>query len=275
MDLNIMKIAFIGGGNMGEAILAALIEKKLCTPADICVSDVSQERLQSLKDKYGVVVTGSNREAVAGKDVIVLAVKPQTLTEILPDLKGNLKATQLVLSIMAGVRISKIGEGLAHQRIVRSMPNTPARIGYGASGWTATSEVTKNQKDSARAILGAMGKEIYFDDEKYLDMVTAVSGSGPAYVFLLAEALIEAAVKIGLPRQEAETLVSQTMLGSAHLLEQSGQPPADLRRNVTSRGGTTEAALKVFENGGFSKLVEDAVKAAYNRAKELGEAAKS
>jgi len=265
-----MKIAFIGGGNMGEAMLAALLEKKLCAPADICVSDVSKERLQSLKDKYGVAVTGSNREAAAGKDVIVLAVKPQTLPEILPDLKGSLKATQLILSIMAGVRISKIGEGLPHRRIVRAMPNTPARIGYGASGWTATAEITKNQKDSARAILGAMGKEIYFDDEKYLDMVTAVSGSGPAYIFILAEALIEAAVKIGLPRKEAEALVSQTMLGSVHLLAQSGQPPAELRRNVTSRGGTTEAALKVFADGGFSRLVEDAVKAAHLRAKELG-----
>jgi pyrroline-5-carboxylate reductase len=267
----IMKIAFIGGGTMGEAILAALLEKKICTPADISVSDVSQECLNALKNKYGVAVTGSNREAAAGKDIIILAVKPQSLPEVLAGLKGSLKAAQLVLSIIAGKNINNISQGLGHQRIVRSMPNTPARIGYGVTGWTATSEVTPPQKAQARAILGAMGKEIYFDDEKYLDMVTAVSGSGPAYFFLLAEALIEAAVKIGLPYQEAETLALQTMLGSAHLLQQSGQTPAELRRAVTSRGGTTEAALKVFENGGFSKLVEDAVKAAYNRAKELGE----
>jgi pyrroline-5-carboxylate reductase len=265
-----MKIAFIGGGNMGEAMLAALLEKKLYTPADISVSDVSQERLQALKNKYGVAVTASNREAAAGKDVIVLAVKPQALPEVLADLKGSVKSTQLVLSIIAGKNINNISQGLGHQRIVRSMPNTPARIGYGASGWTATGDVTAKQKDSVRAILGAMGKEIYFDDEKYLDIVTAVSGSGPAYLFLLAESMIEAAVNIGLPRKEAEALVSQTMLGSAHLLQQSGQPPAELRRNVTSRGGTTEAALKVFENGGFNKLVEDAIKAAYQRARELG-----
>jgi pyrroline-5-carboxylate reductase len=265
-----MKTAFIGGGNMGEAILAALIEKKLALAKDICVSDVNTERLQYLKNKYGVAVTGKNRDAVAGKDVIVLAVKPQSLPEVLAGLKGSLKNNHLVLSIVAGVKIAKIGEGLGHKNIVRAMPNTPAQIGYGMTGWTATSEVTPEQKDSARAILGAMGKEIYFDDEKYLDMVTAVSGSGPAYVFLLAEALIEAAVKIGLPLEEAGGLVMQTLLGSARLLAQSGRPPAELRRNVTSRGGTTEAALKVFAAGDFAGLVEKAVKAAFDRARELG-----
>jgi pyrroline-5-carboxylate reductase len=265
-----MKIAFIGGGNMGEAMLAALIEKKICLPAAICVSDVSAERRQYINNRYGVPVTGRNGEAVAGKDIIVLAVKPQTLPEVLPDLKGSLQSSQLVLSIIAGATIRKIGEGLGHQRLVRAMPNTPARIGYGVTGWTATQEVTVRQKESARSVLGAMGKEIYFGDEKFLDMVTAVSGSGPAYFFLLAEALIEAAVKIGLPLQEAEGLVTQTMLGSAQLLVRSGRPPAELRRNVTSRGGTTEAALNVFEKGGFSRLVADAVKAAYKRAQELG-----
>jgi pyrroline-5-carboxylate reductase len=265
-----MKIAFIGGGNMGEAILAALIEKNLAAPADICVSDISQERLDYLRKKYGVAVSVSNKEAVISKDIIVLAVKPQTLPEVLPDLEGSIKAAQLVLSIMAGVRISKIREGLGHKRIVRSMPNTPARIGSGVTGWTATTEVTARQKESACIILGAMGKEIYFDDEKYIDMVTAVSGSGPAYVFLLAESLTEAAVNIGLPRKEAEELVVQMIFGSAKLLVKSGQPPAELRRAVTSRGGTTEAALKVFENGGFGKLVEEAVKAAHRRAQELG-----
>ena len=265
-----MKIAFIGGGNMGEAILAALLEKKLAVAKDICVSDVNRERLDYLKKQYNVAVAGSNKEAVIGKDVIVLAVKPQTLSEVLPDLKTNLKSTQLILSIIAGVTIGKIGQGLAHRRIVRSMPNTPARIGCGAAGWTATAEVTKEQKESARAILGAMGTEIYFDDEKYLDMVTAVSGSGPAYFFLLAECLIEAAVSIGLSRKDAETLVSQTMLGAANLLTQSGRPPAELRRSVTSKGGTTEAALTVFADGGFAGLVAEAVKAAHKRAKELG-----
>jgi pyrroline-5-carboxylate reductase len=265
-----MKIAFIGGGNMGEAILAALLEKKLAKPTDIYVSDVSQERLNFLKKQYKVAVTAHNKEAIIDKDVIVLAVKPQSLPEVLAGLKGNVKASQLVLSIIAGARINKIGEGLGHKKIVRSMPNTPARIGYGVSGWTATAEVTKIQKESARAILGAMGEEIYFDDEKYLDMVTAVSGSGPAYFFLLADAMIEAGLKIGLGQKEAQALVTHTMLGAGQLLAQSGQTPAELRRAVTSKGGTTEAALKAFEQGGFEELTAKAVRAAYERAKELG-----
>ncbi len=265
-----MKMAFIGGGNMGEAMLAALLRKILCAPGDIDVSDISRERLQYLKDAYGVAVTGSNREAIAGKDIVILAVKPQSLPEVLDDLKGEVESTQLVLSIVAGVRISKIGEGLAHKRIVRSMPNTPARIGYGVTGWTATKEVTATQKESARIILGAMGKEIYFDDEKYLDMVTAVSASGPAYFFLMAESLIGAGREIGLSRDEAEVLVRQTMFGSAHLLVESDKTPAELRQAVTSRGGTTEAALKAFAEGRFGEVVDKAVRAAYERAKELG-----
>jgi pyrroline-5-carboxylate reductase len=265
-----MKIAFIGGGNMGEAMLAAITEKILCSPADVTVSDVNKERLQFLENRYGPAVTTKNREAAAGKDVVVLAVKPQSLPEVLADLKGTLESTQLVLSIVAGKTIASLSRRLGHRCIVRAMPNTPARIGYGVTGWTATGEVTPWQKDSVRAILGAMGKEIYFDDEKLLDMVTAVSGSGPAYLFLLAESLIEAAVKIGLSAEEASELVRQTLLGSAHLLVQSGRPPDELRRSVTSPGGTTEAALKVFEEGGFGRLVNKAVRAAYNRAGELG-----
>lgn len=265
-----MKIAFIGGGNMGEAMLAAVLKKKLAASADICVSDVSESRREYLKKPHGIAVTASNREAVEGKDIVVLAVKPQNIAEVMADLKGCLKSTQLVLSIAAGVKISTICQGLGHSRAVRCMPNTPAQVGFGMSAWTATAEVTEEQKGWSRAILGAMGKEIYFDDEKYLDMATAVIGSGPAYVFLFTESLIDAAVNIGLPRKEAEELVSQTMLGSAHLMQESGKPPAELRRNVTSRGGTTERALKVFEEGGFAKLVEDAVEAAYRRAKELG-----
>ena len=200
-----MKIAFIGGGNMGEAILAALLQKKLCRPADISVSDISESRRQYLNKQYRVAVTADNKEAVQGKDVVVLAVKPQNIKEVLADLKGLLKTSQLILSIAAGVKISTIVAGTGHHKVVRSMPNTPAQIGFGISGWTATREVTAAQKQAARAILGAMGKEIYFDDEKYLDMVTAVSGSGPAYVYLFAESLIEGAVGVGLKRQDAET----------------------------------------------------------------------
>lgn len=255
---------------MGEAMLAAVIEKQLSTPQAVSVSDVKEERRKYLKSKYGVVVTTSSREAAAGKDVVVLAVKPQNLSEVMSEMKGCLKSTQLVLSIIAGAKINTLSRGLGHHRIVRAMPNTPAQIGIGMTAWTATSEVTPEQKESARSILQAMGKEIYFDDEAYLDMATAVSGSGPAYFFLLAESMVDAAVKIGLPREAAEALVSQTMLGSAQLLQKSGKAPAELRQNVTSPGGTTAAALKVFEQGRFSELVREAVEAAYSRAREMG-----
>jgi len=265
-----MKITFIGGGNMGEAMLAAVLEKELAAPADVSVSDISEERRDYLKERYDVTVTGDNKAAASGRDIVVLAVKPQNLAEVAEGLKGCLKATQLVVSIVAGVTIDTLSKGLGHNRIVRVMPNTPAQIGYGISVWTATAGVTDEQKGWTQSILTAMGKEIYFRNEEYLDMVTAVSASGPAYFFLFAEALIEAAVNIGLPRQDAEALVAQTMLGSAHLMQQSEKPPAELRRNVTSRGGTTERALQVFEEGGLAKIVAEAVEAAYKRAKELG-----
>ncbi len=265
-----MKIAFIGGGNMGEAMLAAVIEKQLSTPQVVSVSDVKEERRKYLKSRYGVVVTASSREAAAGKDVVVLAVKPQNLPEVMSEMKGCLKSTQLVLSIIAGAKINTLSRGMGHHRIVRAMPNTPAQVGGGISAWTATADVTAVQRGRAGSILQAMGKEMYFGDEAYLDMATAVSGSGPAYFFLLAESMVDAAVKIGLPREAAEALVSQTMLGSAQLLQKSGKAPAELRKNVTSPGGTTAAALKVFEQGKFSDLVREAVEAAYSRAREMG-----
>jgi pyrroline-5-carboxylate reductase len=255
---------------MGEAILAAVLEKKLAAPANISVSDISNSRRRYLKEKYSVSVTKSNRFAVPGKNVIILAVKPQNMPEVLADLKGQLKLTQLVLSIAAGVKIETISQGLGHGKIVRAMPNTPAQVSFGMSGWTATTAVTRTQKKQAQAVLAAMGREIYFDDEEYLDMVTAVSGSGPAYFYFFAESLADAAVAIGLSRPDAEQLVRQTMFGSARLLRISGKTPAELRRAVTSKGGTTERALQVFEDGGFAGLVTTAVRAAYLRAKELG-----
>jgi pyrroline-5-carboxylate reductase len=265
-----MKIAFIGGGNMGEAIVASLLGKKLCKPKDISVSELIGARRDYLREQYDVSVTDNSKEAVSGKDVIVLAVKPQNIGDALAALKGNLKPGQLVLSIAAGVTIKTIKNGLAHDTIIRSMPNTPAQIGLGITGWTATKETTDEQKAWARTILGAMGKEIYFDNEAALDMVTAVSGSGPAYFYLFAETLIQAAVNLGLDIKDAETLVKQTMLGAAHLVNASEKPVAELRRNVTSKGGTTEQALKVFEESGLAAIVDKAVAAACRRAKELG-----
>ena len=265
-----MKIAFIGGGNMGTAILSALLEKGLTSPDDVSVSDISDDRRDYLKQKYDVAVTGDNRQAIDGADVVVLAIKPQHLAEVMADLDGKLKSAQLALSIIAGATIKTLTSGLNHRCVVRVMPNTPAQIGEGMSVWTATTEVTEQQKGWASSILGAVGREIYVDDEKYLDMVTAVSGSGPAYFFLFVEALVEAAVDIGLSPDMAQEMVLQTMLGSGHLIRESGKPPAELRRMVTSKGGTTAAALDELGRGGFNELVLRAIRAAYNRARELG-----
>jgi pyrroline-5-carboxylate reductase len=265
-----MKVAFIGGGKMGEAIIRSILKSKVCSVKDISVSDISESRRLYLKKQYGVAVTADNKAAVAGREVIVLAVKPQNINEVLTDLKGSLKPSQLLLSIAAGIKINKIQKGTGHRGIVRAMPNTPAQIGLGMSGWTAARGVTERQKLRAKKILGAMGKEIYFGSEKHLDMVTAISGSGPAYVYLFAESLIEGAVGLGLKRKDAEKLVVQTVLGAAQMMDKAGKTPAELRRDVTSKGGTTERALKVFEGSKLAGIVNKAVEAAYERAKELG-----
>ncbi len=265
-----MKIAFIGGGVMGEAILSAVLSKGLSTAQTTFVSDVSEARRQYLEQKYCVGLTNDNRLAAERGDVVILAVKPQNLAQAMTDLNGRLKPGQLVLSIIAGARIETLCRGLNHNYVVRAMPNTPAQIGEGITVWTATTEVTDQQKKWAGSILGALGKEIYVADEEYLDMATAVSGSGPAYFFLFVESLVESAVNIGLPHDTATELVLQTMLGSAHLIQKSDKTPAELRRMVTSPGGTTAEALLQFEKGNFRQLVMQAVTAAYNKAKQLG-----
>jgi len=265
-----VKIIFIGGGVMGEAMLSAILEKGLSTPQAISVSDIDEARRQYLGQEYGVTVMSDNRLAVANSDVVVLAIKPQNLAKVMAELNGRLKPSQLVLSIIAGARINTLRLGLSHSQVVRAMPNTPAQIGEGISVWTATTEVSEQQKEWAGSILEAMGKKIYVDDEKYIDMATAVSGSGPAYFFLMVESLVDAAVHIGLPFDMAQELVLQTMLGSGHFIQRSGKSPAELRRMVTSPGGTTAEALLQLEKGGFSELVMQAVIAAYNKAKRLG-----
>ncbi len=265
-----MKVSFIGGGNMGEAILSLLISRKIVKPADVCVGEVVETRRKYLKETYGVRVTDSNAEAAAGADVILLAIKPQTLPLAMPDLAGKLKRSQVVLSIIAGAKITTLAAGLQHDRIVRAMPNTPAQIGEGMAVWTATPQVTARQRQWAARILKNIGDEIFVPEEALLDAVTAVSGSGPAYFFLFIEALIGAAAEIGLERDMAKVMVLQTMLGSGHLVQHSDRTPAELREMVTSKGGTTAAALAVFEQGDFRGLVKRAVAAAYRRSLELG-----
>ena len=255
---------------MGEAMVSAILDKGLAKPEAIWVSDISEARRKHLEQKYSVAVTDSNRQAAEMGEVVVLAIKPQNLAEVMTELGGQLKPAQLVLSIIAGARINTLSLGLKHGCIVRVMPNTPAQIGEGVSVWTATAEVSEQQRGWASAILGAMGKEIYVDDEGYIDMATAVSGSGPAYFFLVMESLIDAAVAIGLSRDMARELVLHTMLGSGHLIQKSGKEPTELRKMVTSPGGTTAQALLHLDKGGFSQLLIEAVKAAYDKSKRLG-----
>ncbi len=265
-----MKIGFIGGGNMAEAILAAVLRRNLASPGDIIISDIDTGKRSVLAQKYQVQAVSDNLAAIGERDIVILAVKPQVLTEVMTGLQGRLKPGQLVLSIIAGKSIQTIATGLGHDCIVRSMPNTPAQIGEGMTVWTATPRVTPRQKRWSSSILGVMGAEIYVDTEKYLDMATAVSGSGPAYVFLFVESMTDAAVNLGFTPEMARKLVLQTLLGSAHLLQQSGRSPQELRHMVTSPGGTTAAAITAFEKGGFPALVSQAVRAAHERARQLG-----
>ena len=255
---------------MGEVILSSIMDKRIAKMKDIIVSDISEPRRHFLEQKYTILTTSDNQLAISDANIIVLAIKPQTLPMVINELKNKIKPSQLIISIIAGKTISALRGGLIHDRIVRSMPNTPAQIGEGVTVWTATREVTTTQKKQAALILGAMGREFYVEDERFLDMATAVSGSGPAYLFYFVESFIEAAVAIGWDRSMAKDLVFNTVLGSAQLLIQSDRDPADLRRMVTSPGGTTAEAVRVFDEGKLVELITRAVKAAYEKAQLLG-----
>jgi len=265
-----MKIAFIGAGTMGEAMIKGLLAKGTAKPAEIAACDVKQARLDEVVARYGVTPYASMHEAVTGAQLIVISVKPQDLRDVVNDLKTHLPPEAVILSIAAGVPMSTLRQGFDHRYIVRSMPNMPAQIGEGITVWTATPEVTKEQKELVGKVLGSLGKEIYVANEDYVDMATAVSGSGPAFVFLVIEALIDAGVHVGLPRAISEKLALETIVGSAHAVQRTGKHPAELRNMVTSPGGTTTEGLKRLEAGGLRHLFLEAVLAAYEKAKALG-----
>jgi pyrroline-5-carboxylate reductase len=263
------KIAFVGSGVMAEAMIAGLLREKLAESENITAAGPREERGQKLQDNYGIKSTTNNASAVKQADVVVLSIKPQRLSEVMKGLKG-IRSDALVLSIIAGASMKKIGAGLKHQAVVRSMPNTPGQIGEGITVWTSSKEVTKEQQDMARAILGALGEEVFVEDESYLDMATALSGTGPAYVFLFTEALIDAGVHMGFPRRIAEQLVLQTVKGSVAYYHNAERHPATLRNQVTSPGGTSAEALYYLEKAGFRTAISRAVWAAYQRSLELG-----
>jgi len=263
------RITFVGPGVMAEAMIAGLLRQALSKPENLTAAGPRPERGSELSGKYGIRATTDNAAAVSQADVIVLSVKPQRLSEVMKGLR-IIRPEALVLSIVAGASIRKISAGLKHKAIVRSMPNTPGQIGEGITVWTASPEVSEEQQQMAQQILGALGEQVFVEDEGYLDMATALSGTGPAYVFLFTEALIDAGVHMGFPRRIAEQLVLQTIKGSAAFYEQAERHPATLRNQVTSPGGTSAEALYYLEKAGFRTAISRAVWAAYQRSLELG-----
>ena len=261
-----MTVAIVGGGVMGEAILAGALDRGVVAASDVTVVELIAERREDLAARYGVATAAEAGDALTAADLVLLAVKPQEFHT----LSGRLASDALLMSIMAGVRIASLAAHFGHDRIVRAMPNTPATINAGMSVWAATESVDEGQRETVHRLLGAIGQELRVDDEGKLDMATALSGSGPAYVFLFIEALIDAGVAIGLTAEEAEAMTMQTLVGSAAYAQVSDFPPSTLRERVTSKGGTTAAGLAELDRGEFRALIEACVRAACERSLELG-----
>ncbi|MDX2160124.1 MAG: pyrroline-5-carboxylate reductase [bacterium] len=272
MALHTMTVSFIGSGVMAEAMIKGLLNQKLLAPAQIIAADPNQDRGAELVARYGLTYTADNGEAADKADIIILAIKPQMLGHVIPALRRKAHDAAMILSILAGVRIRTIADGLANLSVVRSMPNTPAQIGQGITVWTATPEVPEEMRADAKTLLSALGEELYMDDEKYLDMATALSGTGPAYVFLFMEAMIDAGVHMGFSRKDAERLVLHTMRGSVDYALQSALHPAQLRNQVTSPGGTSAEAIYQMEKGGLRTVLSRSIWAAYQKSVALGDA---
>ena len=264
------RIAFIGAGNMASSLIGGLLAKGL-DASQICATARSEETRDKVAAEYGIDVFADNTHAIQDADVIVISVKPHIMKSVCQALRPHLKPHQLVVSVAAGITCASLLNWLGQQPLVRCMPNTPSRVGKGASGLFATIDVTAEQRQQADDLLNAVGITVWVEEEAQMDAVTAVSGSGPAYFFLLIEAMTLAGVKLGLPRETAETLAEQTALGSAHMAVASDVDASELRRRVTSPGGTTEAAIKSFQASGFEAMVEKALSAAAHRSAELAE----
>ncbi len=267
------RIAFIGGGNMAASLIGGLRAQGLPASA-ICASDPGTDRRTELHDAHGIDTYADNAQAVAGADVVVLAVKPQVMQTVCRDLAPHLQASQLIVSIAAGITCASLQQWLGAdtpRAIVRCMPNTPALLRQGVSGLFANAAVSDEQKRQAEQLLSAVGLALWLDREELIDAVTAVYGSGPAYFFLLIEAMTAAGEQLGLPRETAAELTLQTALGAARMACESDVEAAELRRRVTSPNGTTEAAIKAFQAGGLEALVQQAMDAAARRSAELAE----
>lgn len=254
---------------MAEAIITGILDSDL--DAQVSVGEPVAARREALSQHDGLTVTDENAAAIANADIVVLAVKPQQFESVAQSLSGVLQEDQTVLSIMAGVKMHSIGLKLNHRRLIRVMPNTPMQVRQGISAWTATDEVPDDVIKFTGKMLQALGDELKFSDERYVDISTALSASGPAYVFLFIESLADAGVRLGLPVHVARHLARQTVLGSAALAKETGKHPAELRNMVTSPGGTTAAGLHALEEGAFRAIISNAVEAAFLRGEELSE----
>ncbi len=263
-------ISIIGPGVMGETLISSLLSNQVIESGNIIVAGPRQDKLDELAERYQIKTTLNNAEAVQEADVVILCVKPQKLTQVFKDIQNQLSRSALVISIVAGATINSLVTGLKHSFIVRAMPNTPAQIGEGMTVWTQSQQTSEAQYDLAERILSALGKTIFVEEEGYIDMATAVSGTGPAYVFLFLESMIDAGVHLGLPRRIAEEMVIQTIKGSIDFYSQNRSHPARLRNQVTSPGGTSATALYYLEKMGFRTAISRAIWAAFTRAQELG-----
>lgn len=262
-------ISFVGGGRMAEALISGMLSSGACKARQIRVADPDMARLDHLKRRYGVQIGATNRDVVVSGDVAVLAVKPQVAADVLTEI-GDVLAKRLVISVIAGVQLRKILEACVPQaRVIRAMPNTPAMVGEGMTAMAIGPGIEEKEVACARRIFESVGRVVSVD-ERFMDAVTGLSGSGPAYVFLMIEAMADGGVKMGLPRETATLLAAQTVLGAARMVIETGQHPARLKDEVASPGGTTIAGLHRLEQGGLRGVLMDAVEAATKRSQELG-----
>ncbi|HKO34509.1 MAG TPA: pyrroline-5-carboxylate reductase [Candidatus Limnocylindria bacterium] len=266
-----MRVAIVGAGVMAEAMIAGLLADKAVAASRLIASHPRRDRRDVLTARHGITMVTRNAEAVPGADIVVVAVKPQMLRSVMREVGPTLGKGQVVLSIVAGATLRTLTTGLGHTAVVRAMPNTPSQIRRGITVWTASSACTARQRELAKSVLRAIGSEKEVGDEAFVAMATALSGTGPTYLFAVMEALIDAGVHLGFPRELAHDLVVETLIGSAEYAAQSELHPAQLRNAVTSPGGTSAAAIYELEKGRLRTVLSDAVWAAYRRTQELGE----
>ena len=266
-----MRVGIVGAGVMAEAIIGGLLADRAVAPDRLLASHPRRDRRELLAERHGITPVASNADALTDAEVVVLAVKPQMLTRVMRELAGRLQPEQVVVSIVAGATLRTLVDGLQHGSVVRAMPNTPSQIRRGITVWAASEACTARQRDHARAVLRALGDERQVADEGFVAMATALSGTGPTYLFAVMEALIDAGVHLGFPRELAHDRVVETLIGSAEYAKQSDLHPAQLRNAVTSPGGTSAAAIYELEKGRIRTVFSDAVWAAYRRTLELGD----